>query len=115
MRHEGVLRSDGSGRPCSIKWLAAAKSAMELLPVGVPAREHPTNLRAALAGQSVGSWLQARGLDGRQTRQLYTWMGRLAAIRPEVAAFRVVVEWANASSASLAGTAYAPRTYSPCG
>ena len=29
MRHEGVLRSDGGGRPCSNKWLAAAKSAMK--------------------------------------------------------------------------------------
>ena len=48
MRHDGVLRSDGGGRPCSVKWLAAAKAAMELLPFNVPATQHPTQLRAAL-------------------------------------------------------------------
>ena len=70
MRRQGVLRSDGGGRPCSSKWLAAAKAAMQLLPAHVSPSDQMAQLRAALAGQSIAAWLRARGLDGGQTRQL---------------------------------------------
>jgi hypothetical protein len=95
MRRHGVFRSDGGGRPVSTKWLAAAMAAMKLLPIGVPPTNQLAQLRVVLAGKSIGAWLDERGLDGRQTRQLLLWMRRLASIQSEATAFRVVVEWAN--------------------
>jgi hypothetical protein len=96
LRLEGVLRSDGGGRPCSIKWLHAAMAARQMLPPGVPPSQQLATFSVALAGESVAAWLRKRGLDGRQTRQLSAWMERLASLQPELgAALRVLVEWAN--------------------
>ena len=96
LRLEGVLRSDGGGRPCSIQWLRAAMAAKQMLPPGVPPSQQLATFKVALAGESVAAWLRNRGLDGRQTKQLSAWMERRASLQPELgAALRVLVEWAN--------------------
>ena len=102
LRLEGVLRSDGGGRPCSIKWLHAAMAARQMLPPGVPPSQQLATFSVALAGESVAAWLRKRGLDGRQTRQLSAWMERLASLQPEPpSAFRALVDWANSPPSSV--------------
>ena len=96
MRRDGVLRADKGGRPPESAWVAAALEAFKLLPAGVRPGTEVQALRQELGGVSLWEWLEQRGVDGRQTRQLGTWLQRLSLVRPaprQVAT--VLFEWAS--------------------
>ena len=106
MRRDGVLRADKGGRPPESAWVAAALEAFKLLPAGVRPGTEVQALRQELGGVSLWEWLEQRGVDGRQTRQLGTWLQRLSLVRPaprQVAT--VLFEWASVP----AGTELCPE------
>jgi hypothetical protein len=83
MRRDGVLSTDKGGRPPDPAWVAAALDAFQLLPTGVRLGTEVQALRQELGGgASLRGWLEQRGVDGRQTRQLGTWLERLSLVRP---------------------------------
>ena len=51
-------------------------------PSGVRLGMEVQALRQELGGASLRGWLEQRGVDGRQTRQLGTWLERLSLVRP---------------------------------
>ena len=97
MRRDGVLSTDKGGRPPDPAWVAAALDAFQLLPTGVRLGTEVQALRQELGGgASLRGWLEQRGVDGRQTRKLGTWLERLSLVRPaprQVAT--VLIEWAS--------------------
>jgi len=96
MRRDGVLRADKGGRPPDAAWVAAALEAFALLPTGVRPGTEMQALRQELGDASLRGWLEQRGVDGRQTRQLGTWLERLSLVRPAPRqAATVLFDWAS--------------------